>query len=210
MAYFLSDMEIILKNVGKKFIYDWVFRKIDLKLKNNEIYAITGPNGSGKSTFLQVLSGMQPATEGEIVYKENDKVITSDKIFKYVTIAAPYLELIEEMTLTELINFHLQFKNFNSKISVTDFIDIIRLPKAKNKTVNFFSSGMKQRLKLGLALYSDCPILILDEPASNLDKEGFDWYKEEIIKNSICRLVLIASNQTQEYDFLTENIIKIK
>jgi len=203
-------MEIILKNVGKKFVYDWVFRKIDFKLNNNEIYAIIGPNGSGKSTFLQVLSGMQPSTEGEIIYKEKDKIITSDKIFKYVTIAAPYLELIEEMTLTELLNFHLQFKNFSSNISVSDFIDIIRLPKAKNKTINFFSSGMKQRLKLGLALYSDCPFLILDEPSSNLDKEGFEWYKEEIIKNSFNRLVLIASNQAQEYDFLTENIIKIK
>jgi len=203
-------MEIILKNVGKKFVYDWVFRKIDFKLNNNEIYAIIGPNGSGKSTFLQVLSGMQPSTEGEIIYKEKDKIITSDKIFKYVTIAAPYLELIEEMTLTELLNFHLQFKNFSSNISVSDFIDIIRLPKAKNKTINFFSSGMKQRLKLGLALYSDCPFLILDEPSSNLDKEGFEWYKEELIKNSFNRLVLIASNQAQEYDFLTENIIKIK
>jgi len=203
-------MEIILKNVGKKFVYDWVFRKIDFKLNNNEIYAIIGPNGSGKSTFLQVLSGMQPSTEGEIIYKEKDKIITSDKIFKYVTFAAPYLELIEEMTLTELLNFHLQFKNFSSNISVSDFIDIIRLPKAKNKTINFFSSGMKQRLKLGLALYSDCPFLILDEPSSNLDKEGFEWYKEEIIKNSFNRLVLIASNQAQEYDFLTENIIKIK
>ena len=209
MAYFLPKMEIVLDELGKKFTNEWIFRKLNIHFGEG-VHAVTGPNGSGKSTFLLLLSGLQPATEGKIIYKENHKIIPPDKIYKYLAIAAPYLELIEELTLAELFNFQVKFKKFHPALSLAEFVDKVQLPKSKNKSISFFSSGMKQRVKLGLSMYSSCPFLLLDEPTSNLDKEGCNWYKNEIIKNISQKLVLIASNIPAEYDFLTQNIIKIK
>jgi ABC-type multidrug transport system ATPase subunit len=197
-------------NLGKKFTNEWIFRKLDLQLLENQIYAVVGANGSGKSTLLQVLMGMLPASEGEMVFSENDKKIAAENIFRYISLAAPYLELIEEMTLAELVQFHGKFKQFDKNLSVADLIEKIKLPKAKHKAIRFFSSGMKQRVKLGLAMYAQTPILFLDEPSSNLDSAGFEWYKTEIVTYSKNRLLIVASNQLSEYDFLNPQLIPVK
>jgi ABC-type multidrug transport system ATPase subunit len=203
-------MEIQIQDLGKRFINDWIFRFLNLSLSEGEAYAIVGPNGSGKSTFLQIISGIQPATEGTIRYLHQQQSILPENIFRHLSLAAPYQELIEEMTLAELIKFHLNFRKFYNDISVKDFLEKIKLSHARNKPIQFFSSGMKQRLKLGLAFFSESSLLLLDEPTSNLDKEGFRWYEEQILQNLHHRLTLIASNQSAEYDFFCKNIISIK
>ncbi|MBC8110654.1 MAG: ATP-binding cassette domain-containing protein, partial [Verrucomicrobia bacterium] len=149
-------------------------------------------------------------SEGEIVFSEDDKKIAAENIFRRISLAAPYLELIEEMTLAELVQFHGKFKQFGKNFSVADLIEKIKLPKAKHKAIRFFSSGMKQRVKLGLAMYAQTPILFLDEPSSNLDAAGFEWYKTEIVSCSKNRLLIIASNQLSEYDFLNPQLISVK
>jgi ABC-type multidrug transport system ATPase subunit len=147
-------MNIIAQNLGKKFRNEWVFRNLNYEFQSEESYTFIGANGSGKSTLLQVLSGFMPHSEGLINYKNNSKLVSIDDFYKHLVIAAPYLELIEDFTLTEIIDFHVKFKPFKNKLSVKEFIDFIELPKAKNKEVKFFSSGMKQRVKLGLAFWN--------------------------------------------------------
>jgi ABC-type multidrug transport system ATPase subunit len=195
--------------LGRKFNRDWIFRQLDFAFDENQTYAITGANGSGKSTLLQILSGMLPATEGTISYYHQQKQIDDDQVFRYLVLAAPYQELIEEFTLKELVSFHIQFKRFTRQFSVNSFIEKIGLEKARNKPVKYFSSGMKQRLKLGLAFYSDTPILLLDEPTSNLDKTGIAWYQQTVIENMANRLLIICSNQPYEYEFC-RNILHIQ
>lgn len=202
-------MEIIAENIGKKFNKEWIFRNLSFTLHNSQSLAITGPNGSGKSTLLQILSGYIPASEGKIQYQKGKMILPSDDQFKHLSYSAPYLELIEEMTLTELVNFHKAFKALTENISTAQFISKIRMENAAQKEIRFFSSGMKQRVKLGLCLYSDTPILILDEPTANLDSNGIDWYQDEIKKQLGKRIVIIGSNQRYEYDFC-ETEINIK
>lgn len=193
---------IYVKNLGKKFNYEWIFRNLSFSFHFGESYAIVGNNGSGKSTLLQVLAGALPPSEGEIWYQEENKKITADQFYRYLSWASPYLELIEEMTLKEQIEFHFKMKNPSPSVSSTKMlIEILRLEKSQNKFIKNFSSGMKQRLKLGLAFYTDTPLLMLDEPTSNLDAQNIAWYKEEISKQKDKRLVIVASNQSEEYDF---------
>lgn len=194
-------MQIVVENLGKKFNRDWIFRHLTTSFSTDVSYAITGSNGSGKSTLLQNLAGMLPPTEGKLNLKHNQKIINPDEIFSYLVIAAPYQELIEEFTLAEAVAFHTRFKPLKKGISIKDFVELIYLPKALHKPVKFFSSGMKQRLKLGLAFYSDTPILLLDEPTSNLDKTGIAWYSQQITQNLQNRIVIICSNQPYEYEF---------
>ncbi|MEA5460592.1 ATP-binding cassette domain-containing protein [Arcicella sp. LKC2W] len=202
-------MQISAKNLGKKFSNEWIFRNLNYEFQSGESYTFVGANGSGKSTLLQVLSGFTPHSEGEIHYQIGEKNLEIDNYYKHLVIAAPYLELIEDFTLSEIIDFHVQFKPFKNHLSPTDFTDFIELPQAKNKAVKFFSSGMKQRVKLGLAFWSDSEILMLDEPTSNLDIKATEWYLKNVQEYSKNRLLMICSNQPSEYEFCN-NILNIQ
>lgn len=196
-------MQVDLKNISKRFNQELIFKNLSYSFKSGSKYAITGPNGSGKSTLIQVISGYVRPSAGEIAYAEGN--IDVEDVFTHISIAAPYLELVEEFTLDEAIDFHFKFKQ--PLVSKPDLLEISYLGDAKDKQVKKFSSGMKQRLKLALAFYSDCPLLLLDEPTSNLDEKGAQWYHEQIQKQKN-KTILIASNQPTEYSFC-EKIVNI-
>ena len=201
-------MEIIADNLSKKFQRDWIFRNFNLHFQTPHSYTIVGPNGSGKSTLLQILAGILPATNGTVTYKADAQTIPVEHIYRHLSIASPYLELIEEFTLLEAVKFHTQFKPLKDNLSMNEFLEIMKLDKSIKKQIKHFSSGMKQRLKLGLAFYSNTDLILLDEPTSNLDSQGIAWYHQEIEKNTQDRLLVLCSNQSYEYEFC-ENIISI-
>jgi ABC-type multidrug transport system ATPase subunit len=199
-------MKIRFSNAGKRFNREWIFRHIDLEFISGNSYAVTGPNGSGKSTLLQCIGGMMQLSEGALAYIEVNKNIDPDNFFKHVSIAAPYLELVEEMTLTEFLHFHDQFKNFRQNISVKEIIKIIGLETASGKQIRNYSSGMKQRVKLAQCIFSDTQVILLDEPCSNLDAEGIELYHSLIENYCKDRLVIVCSNDVVEYEFCNEQI----
>jgi ABC-type multidrug transport system ATPase subunit len=211
-------MKISLINAGKRFNRDWIFRNINQEFISGTAYAITGPNGSGKSTLLQAIGGAIMMSEGKAEYKignrqsaignatESEKEIEVDNAFRYISIAAPYLELIEEMTLLEMLEFHAQFKPLISHTNIPDIISIIGLKAAANKQIRFYSSGMKQRVKLAQAIFSDVPCVLLDEPCTNLDAVGIELYHQLIRDYGNNRLIIVSSNDPQEYSFCRDKI----
>lgn len=196
-------MRISVTDAGKRFNREWIFRNLNLELHSNQHYAITGHNGSGKSTFLQCIAGSLYTTEGKITFTLNGKLLEPEVVYKQLSICAPYLELIEEMTPIEFLSYHASFKPLIKGWDATRIIEEIGLSKAKQKQIRYFSSGMKQRVKLAQAFFSDSPLLLLDEPCTNLDQQGIDLYKHLI--SSLCknRLVLISSNDAIEYGSCT-------
>ncbi len=194
--------------IGKKYRREWIFRRVNLTLTAGTSYTFVGPNGSGKSTLLQLLAGNLPASEGTLTYSLNNKVIEPENWFRQVSIAAPYLELVEELTLDELLTFHQTFKPFRDSLTPEAVADRLLLTNARHKEIKYFSSGMKQRVKLGLAFFSSSPIIILDEPTSNLDRQGAAWYHEQVRQLSVNQLLLIGSNQPDEYDFCS-NVLDV-
>ena len=197
-------MNIILDKAGKRFNRDWVFRNFSFNFQQGEKYAIIGPNGSGKSTLLQVLCGSMNATEGSVQFELNNRQLALDEVYKYISMVAPYLELIEEMTATEFLMFHSIFKKLI--LPVDEILVIIGLNQTKSKQIRNFSSGMKQRIKLSQAIFSDSPVLLLDEPCTNLDAPGYELYNRLI--NDYCgdKLVIVSSNDSNEYSFCEEKI----
>ena len=193
-------MIVVAQGLGKRFKQEWIFRNLDLSLETGDVLAIVGPNGSGKSTLIKIISGAIPATEGELKYRtEEGKIIPDDKIYQKISIAAPYLELIEELSLQESWDFHFKFKQKLPGINVEDAMAIIGISKARYKQIKNFSSGMKQRMKLGLAFFSDVDLLLLDEPTSNLDKQGISVYNRLMEDWRRNRTLIIGSNQEDEY-----------
>lgn len=204
-------MKINAEKLGKKFNRDWIFRNLTVEFSDH-IYAITGPNGSGKSTLLQVLWSQMPASTGTITYSTSGEVIPSSEVFRKLTIAAPYMDLIDEFTLTEAVNFHFKFKQPRKGYSTQEVLDRLELAGAKDKTIGKFSSGMKQRTKLGLAFFTQSDIIFLDEPSTNLDKASFHWYWKNLLEIPQETMIILASNQEQEYpsDSTKVNILDFK
>ncbi len=199
-------MRIELNHIGRRFNREWIFRNLDYVFEQGVSYAILGANGSGKSTLLQVVAGNLSPSEGKISYLRQEQQLDEELIYSYLSIASPYLELIEEFTLTELINFHFNFKSYQPDLNTKAVIELLGFEKSKHKAIKYFSSGMKQRTKLALAFCADTPFLLLDEPTANLDNQGIDWYKSFVKHFSSNRLVIICSNQEHEYDFCDQTL----
>jgi ABC-type multidrug transport system ATPase subunit len=206
-------MKITLNQIGKRYNRDWIFRNISLEFQSGNKYAILGPNGSGKSTLLQVIAGNLIASEGNIIYDLENKsaatseeIITAENIYRHLAICAPYLQLIEEFTLKEMIDFHVKFKLLAGQLDTEKTIEILALSHASEKQIRHFSSGMKQRVKLGIAILSEVPLLILDEPLTNLDDNGKNWYYQLIENYTKEKTILIGSNRPDEYAFAEKYI----
>jgi len=204
-------MKVSLTDAGKRFNRDWVFRHLTFTFQENICYAIVGPNGSGKSTLLQVLTGAMQASEGKCEWAignghpDSYRDATED-VYSYVAICAPYLELVEEMTLKEFLEFHSHFKPLLPSVNISAIISTIGLQQAVNKQIRYYSSGMKQRVKLAQAFFSDTPVLFLDEPCTNLDTAGVDLYHHLVSQYGRNRLVIVSSNDEVEYNFCSERI----
>ncbi|WP_442589609.1 ABC transporter ATP-binding protein [Pedobacter sp. AW31-3R] len=198
-------MKIDLKDAGRRFNQEWIFRNLTYSFHSAGKYAVLGPNGSGKSTLLAVLLGVLTPSEGTVSFMDGEE-IPADKIYHYLSFAAPYLDLVEEFTLQETIDFHFKFKKFHPAVDALQLMDLLGLSKSQDKALKYFSSGMKQRTKLALACCTDTPLLFLDEPTSNLDKQGIQWYHGLMEKFTANKMVFVGSNQENEYSFCDQLI----
>jgi ABC-type multidrug transport system ATPase subunit len=197
-------MQIILNNVGKRFNREWIFRHCNYQFVSGKSYAITGANGSGKSTLLQVIAGSLTYNEGIIEIKNEEQSTINEQLYSHISIAAPYLELVEEMSAKEMLHFHAEFKPLINSVSIDEILQTVGLQNAANKQIRYYSSGMKQRLKLAQAFFSNTPILLLDEPTTNLDADGIALYHQLISNYTKGKLVIVSSNDKQEYEFCEE------
>jgi ABC-type multidrug transport system ATPase subunit len=203
----LDRME--LNDIGKKFADRWVLRHISLNIKSGDRIAIEGPNGSGKSTLLQIMAGYISPTAGKIRYYSNDKEADPSLVFKGLSLAAPYMDVIEDFTLEENIRFFVSHKPLLSGIDTNSILSESGLQLATGKAVRHFSSGMKQRLKLALAFFADTDLLFLDEPLSNLDESGYEWYKSLVSRLLGNRMVVVCTNQVQEEAFFCPGRLRV-
>jgi ABC-type multidrug transport system ATPase subunit len=190
-------MQISLAQACKRFNKEWIFKNLNFQFEAGKHYALVGNNGSGKSTLLQIIAGYSGLTKGSIHWNPFDAI----NIYEQISFAAPYLELVEEFTATEQFEFQAQFKPIQKELSTEKILELIGLKNAAHKQIRYYSSGMKQRLKLALAIFSDCPILLLDEPCSNLDKEGYALYDTLIKDYAMHKLIIVGSNDPAEYHF---------
>ena len=203
----MNNMQIQVSAASKRFNKEWIFSNLNFSFTTGQHYALIGNNGSGKSTLLQIIAGYIGLTKGEIHWTNTaGDAIDSANVFRHISIAAPYLELVEEFTALEQIAFHQQFKPLQNGLSPIELLEKIGLSNTANKQIRNFSSGMKQRLKLALAIFDQARILLLDEPCSNLDQEGIQTYHQLMQVYAMHKLIIVASNDPQEYKFCSQQV----
>lgn len=199
-------MHLQLQNVGKHYQYQWIFRNVDLDILSGEKIAIKGQNGSGKSTLLKICCGLESMDEGILLANENPTHTNPIKQ-KEFSFAAPYTHPIMDFSTLENISFAAQFKPWRMGLSNLEVAQL--LPSIKrnfDKPLHLLSSGMIQRVKILLCMLADVQLVCLDEPLSNLDREGMEWYKnlgETYLQSAT---VLVAGNNEHEFSFCSREI----
>lgn len=205
-----NTITIQVTNAGKKFGREWIFRKVNLEIKPSEKVVILGLNGSGKSTLLQAMTGYLTINEGSVIYYNNQQKIEDEQQYHLISLASPYLELVEDFTLQEQIEHAHIYKPFLNNLSIAQIVELSGLAAHKDKFIKLFSSGMRQRLKLTLAILADAPILFLDEPTTNLDATVIDWYKNMITTYAMHKTIVVCSNSIKEEYTFCERIITME
>ena len=200
-------MKITLEHISKRFQRYWIFKDVNYSFVAPSAYALLGPNGCGKSTLLRIIAGMQSASLGKVEFSDNEKAIPANEVFSKICFSAPGMEIVEELTLREFLDFHFSFKHPLPGLSIDKIIELCNLKNAINKPIGDYSSGMKQRVKLAQAIFSDTPVLLLDEPCTNLDQQGVEQYRDWIENYGKNRMIIVASNDPREYFFCKEQIV---
>lgn len=200
-------MRFELNGIGKKFERHFVFRDVSASFISGDRVAILGGNGSGKSTLLKVISGSLTSTEGKLNFEWNNKNVDIQNHMRLVSFTGPYTELIEEFSLRETLEFHAKFKSFRNGLTIDQVIELTGLKKVADRPIGKYSSGMRQRVKLAVAILTDTPLLLLDEPTSNLDSKAVEWFKELLKDNLDDRILFVGSNhQAPEIELCTREI----
>lgn len=193
-------MEIHIHNIGKRYHGNWLFRHLEIKVTAGEALSVTGRNGSGKSTLMQIAYGLAQPSEGQVLLNGFESA-DPHRLFAY---SAPYMDLPTDFTALEIFSL---YKNAGKCSMETEaFSGFCGFDgKTMQRPLRYYSSGMLQRFKTALCLSSDAPVLMLDEPLSNMDNKGELWYRNCIsdIRNKI---VIVAGNNPKEYDFANKNI----
>mgnify|MGYP006299851499 CR=1 FL=1 len=194
-------MHVELQNISKHFYYNWSFKDLDYTFEGGKWHAITGRNGSGKSTLLQVISSFRTPSKGHIHYAKAGKAIPVEDVYAHLTLATPHLDLLEEFSLEEHLQFQATFKSLKANLDIDTILDLTGLKPHRHKAIKYFSSGMLQRLRLAQAIYFQSSLLLLDEPTSHLDRAGIEWYKQTMLEYCQDQCVIISSNVKEDYEF---------
>jgi len=210
-------MKILFQDCGKNYHRTWLFRHLNLELElRNESHqplrmALLGGNGSGKSTLTLMISGQTNPTEGTIEWVDtHGKIISSSDWYKHIALASPALELPEEFTLQEWFEFHRSVKSFAYGVTIDKLISICGFSNnTKSKALLTFSSGMKQRVKLCMALMGTESLVILDEPLTNLDLSGNQMYETLLNTYLGNRALIVASNRDDEWKSYCNQVLNV-
>ena len=200
-------MKITVKSLQKKFGRQHILQNVHFELQPGSKNVVLGANGSGKSTLIKILCGALEASDNPPIYQYDGEIIEPKKAGQYCGIAAPYVALNPMFTLIETLDFHENMCGFSKDFDQAHWLEKAGLAEHKHKRLSTFSSGMQQRVRLILAVANDRPMLLLDEPTSNLDKDGISFYHQLVATFAQSKTVLVASNHLEhEYNFCTEEI----
>jgi heme exporter protein A len=195
-------MKINIQNIDKNFGDRRILQNINFSIESGQSAALIGPNGSGKTTLVKIICGLLRPSRGKVEYTENNELINSLTVYKKIGLVSPYLELYEELTARENLNFFGRIKkvpNLNDRID--DLMNRLNLNGREDDPVKTFSSGMRQRLKYVFALLAMPEVLVLDEPTSNLDIDGIDRVYRIMDLQRQDKILIIATNDKSDLKY---------
>ena len=175
-----------IKNLTKYYGKTLAVKKLNLELKEGEIFGFIGPNGAGKSTTIRAIMNLINKTEGEIYF--NKELLTKDKVElkKLIGYLPSEVSFYEDLTVKEMLDYHESFYNQNLTKRRKELVKRLKLDESKK--IEDLSLGNTKKLGIVLAFMHNPKLLILDEPTSGLDpimqQEFYKLLEEEKEKNT--------------------------
>ena len=206
-----NSLEVI--NLSKSYDSKVAVKKIDFKIKHNEIIGLLGPNGCGKTTTIGMILGLLKPTTGEIFINGMKIEENRINILQKINFISPYIELPKKLTVKQNLTVYAKLysvKNINNRIEY--LAEKLRLESFLNRVTGELSSGQKNRVSLAKALINDPSLLLLDEPTASLDPEIGDFVRTflENYKKEEKISILLASHNMNEVTRLCKSILMMK
>ena len=188
---------LILDSIEKTYHQRKIINNFSLTADFNQIIGISGRNGSGKSTLLKMISGFITPSQGTIYFLNPENNSLLNDWYQKISFLAPYIDIYQDFKLEDALHFHFKVKKIQSEFEIKDLIALSDLPT--NKLLKDFSSGMLQKLKIIIALYTQSDILLIDEPTEFLDSYAKSWFYKALEQQKNKRIILIASNNEEDF-----------
>jgi len=202
----MPEVIIETRELGKEYHFQTIFERFSHTFNQAQAVSVLGENGSGKSTLLRVLSGMAEATHGRISWSVKGKKFPYHRWYECFSFCSPDFYFDNRFSVEDTLQQYKRIKSFINNLTVEEVIELIGFQEHRHKHMNELSSGMTQRVRLALTICADVPVLFLDEPCSNLDQKGVQWYNQLVARYATGKLIFVASNDPREYDFCTESL----
>lgn len=201
-------IKISLEELAKRYSGQEVFSAISWQPEEGKFNLVTGPNGSGKSTLLRLICGLESPSGGLVKISQNGATLSRSEVRSICGLVTPDLTLYRHLSALENLQFFAKINGFHfSPAALKKILARVGLAQSANLNLAAFSTGMKQRLKLAYAIYKEPALLVLDEPASNLDQEGRDMLAGILEEYKHKSLVIMATNEQEEVRQYGENVL---
>ena len=195
----MSAISLTLTGIDKSFNRRAIFGDVSFRLEHAQSLTITGRNGSGKSTLLKIVAGILSPSNGKVEIKDGGEAIPVADHYSRIGFVAPYLQLYDEFTALENLEFIQKIRLVrSSRTELSTLLDRVGLSRRGDDLLRTYSSGMKQRVKYAAAIAHHPPILLLDEPTANLDAEGKAIVHEIMKEQQKEGILVIATNEAEE------------
>lgn len=180
---------------------------LNIKVGNGAIYGFLGPNGSGKTTSIRLILGLLAPSNGKVMLFGKDLQKETPKIFSRLGTLVETPSLYNHLSAFDNLKIVQRIKNTPVK-AINESLMLVGLSNAAKKPVGKFSLGMKQRLGLAIALLSNPPLLILDEPSNGLDPSGMLEIRQLLINLNKEKgtTIMISSHLLAEVEKLVSHV----
>lgn len=198
------------ENISKIYNRKTIFKNVTFAISEGTAFAITGKNGSGKSTLVKILCGVLSPTKGSISLTVDEQQVLYPDYYPHIGLVSPYLNMYEEFSAEENLNFIKKIRGLDSTVDkfAEELLIEFGIYDHRKKEVRNYSSGMKQRLKYCAALLHKPPLLVLDEPSSNLDEFGIAAVRNRMKLQKLKGVLLFATNDKDDLQY-ADNICEI-
>ncbi len=202
------------QGLGKKFGEYWAVKNMNLSVEQGEVLALLGPNGAGKTTTIRVLTSVLSPTEGQAWIADYDVVNEAEKVRAVVGVLTEQHGLYGRMPANDYLYFFGQLYGLSvdeRKKRANQLLEKFGLGEDKNRRIEEFSKGMRQKLALSRALLHDPPVLLLDEPTSAMDPESAHLVRDGIRDlRSESRTIILCTHNLAEAEELADKIAIIQ
>jgi ABC-type multidrug transport system ATPase subunit len=180
--------------------------QLSFTVASGQAVALWGANGAGKTTIIKCLLGLL-RFQGQIAVGGYDVARHGKAARRLMGYVPQEIAFHHDMTVTQTMRFYARLKKAKPE-RVSNVLQQVELTEHAHKTVNALSGGMKQRLALAIALVADPPVLLLDEPTSNLDTTARDRFLHLLSRvNKEGKTILFTSHRLEEVKSLAERVL---